>query len=391
MSNKLTEALVIGGGPAGCSAAIRLAQLGVQTRLCEARAYPHPKVCGEFLSLECDGLLRELGLGALLAEQGAVPIRVACLTAPDGAAWETRLPGTAWSLSRHSLDAALARQASRQGVDVREGTTVLRVSGDLERGFELETRTSTGAVETVRARFVVAAHGKRGALDRTLRRAFLSRPQPFLALKAHFRGPSLSDRIELHAFPGGYCGLSNVENGLANVCLLVHERIFRAVLPPNSPGLLAFVTWMRSQNAHLDHWLSRAKPVDAHWLSIGQVPFVQKRAVVNDVLMAGDSAGLIAPLAGDGIAMALQAGLLAAGYGAEYLRRELSARELRRCYADAWRREFAWRLRLGRVLQACMLRPRLISLALRVIALIPALGGYLIRQTRTMERREALR
>ena len=88
-------------------------------------------------------------------------------------------------------------------------------------------RRNGGRLE-YRARAAIAAHGKRAALDRTLDRPFLRRRQPFVALKAHFRGPALPGRIQLHGFPGGYCGMSEVEEpGQANVCLLAHESVLR--------------------------------------------------------------------------------------------------------------------------------------------------------------------
>jgi flavin-dependent dehydrogenase len=379
------EAAVVGGGPAGCGAAITLATLGARVVLLEARKYPHDKLCGEFLSPECAGLLEGLGLTAPLHALDPAPIEVACLSAPDGTAWETRLPGVAWGLSRRALDAALAERAAALGVDVRPASTVTSIEGDLRQGFRLEIRSAASGPRRVGARTVIAAHGKRAALDRALGRRFLRRPQPFVALKAHFRGPPLPNRIELHAFAGGYCGLSEFEGGAANVCLLAREDVFQRRAAGSGPARLeAFVQWMQSQNPRLRDWLARAERIDDEWLSIAQVPFVGKRPVVGDVLMAGDAAGLIAPLAGDGIAMALQSGGHAARHTAAFLAGQVSPRELRRRYAADWRREFGARLRLGRFLQAVMLRPRLLAHALRLVQAVPPLGRYLVIHTRDM-------
>jgi flavin-dependent dehydrogenase len=383
------DAAIIGGGPAGASAAISLAAAGARVVMCETKTYPHSKVCGEFLSPECAGLLTRLGLPDMLRRNGAVPIEHALLSASGGVEWETRLPGPAWSLSRRTLDAELAAHASRQGVEVREGTSVTAVKGNLRDGFVVETRSRRTAVGALRAQVVIAAHGKRSALDRTLGRDFLKRSQPFVALKAHLSGPSLRNRIELHAFPGGYCGLSDMEAGQVNVCLLVRERILQAVIQRGSAGPTAIVNWMRGQNVHLEAWFAGAKQSQADWLSIGQVMFGDKRPVVKDLLMVGDAAGLIAPLAGDGIAMALQSGRMAAEHCGAYLRGEWSASQLCRRYAAAWRWEFGSRLRLGRLLQAFMLRPRWLGLALSAIAALPPLGRYFIAHTRAPIQYEA--
>src|SRR5216684_5333474 len=101
------DVAVVGGGPAGCSAAIQLALGGARVVLLEARAYPHDKLCGEFLSPECAGLLDQLGLTPALRALAPVSIDTVRLTAPNGATWESRLPGTAWGLTRRALDQSL--------------------------------------------------------------------------------------------------------------------------------------------------------------------------------------------------------------------------------------------------------------------------------------------
>src|SRR5512147_165160 len=97
------DAAVVGGGPAGISAAITLAQRGVRVVLFEAKSYPHHKVCGEFLSPECLYLLNELGAKETVQALGPISIETARFTEPGGTTWETRLPGTAWSISRALL------------------------------------------------------------------------------------------------------------------------------------------------------------------------------------------------------------------------------------------------------------------------------------------------
>ena len=388
MTDTIFDSAIVGGGPAGCGAAITLAGLGARVVLLEAKKYPHDKLCGEFLSPECATMLEGLSLAKRLRALGPATIQIARLTAPDGAVWETRLPDIAWGLTRLALDAAMAEHASLAGVVVRPATTVTSVGGSLEGGFELAIRSAAStpvrSPPRIHARTVIAAHGKRAALDRALGRHFLDRPQPFMALKAHFHGPPIPGRVELHGFNGGYCGMSEIEGGAANVCLLVHESVFRSAAPAGADRLAAFLSWMARQNPRLHDWLSQAKPVDAGWLSIGQVPFRSKRPVEDDVLMAGDAAGLIAPLAGDGIAMALRSGGLAAARCGDFLAGRLSAAGLRRGYAADWGREFSARLRLGRALQSIMLRPRLLAPALRLVTAWPQVGRFLIARTRDM-------
>jgi flavin-dependent dehydrogenase len=94
------DAAVIGGGPAGCSAAITLAKRGAKVVLFETRTYPHHKVCEEFLSPECIDLVNQLGCLEALRELHPVPIQTAHFTAHDSFTWKARLPGIAWGESR---------------------------------------------------------------------------------------------------------------------------------------------------------------------------------------------------------------------------------------------------------------------------------------------------
>ena len=376
------DAAVVGGGPAGCSTAIRLARRGLRVILFEAKTYPHDKLCGEFLSPECARLLADLGLGQRLGELMAVPIQTVTITAPDGAAWETRLPGTALGLSRRTLDAALVEQARQVGVVVREAETVNCVEGNLEHGFSL---VSSGKDHTTaaQARAVVAAHGKLGAFARALGRHFLEKRQPYLAFKAHFRGPPIPRRIELHTFPGGYCGMSEIEGGQKVVCLMAHERVFQLAGGRGPEGIDRFIHWMKMQNLYLRSWLQWADRIHERWISIAQIPFLQKQVVEKDVIMTGDSAGIIAPLAGNGIAMALEGGVLAAEWLARYLMGDTGAGDLRREYPRAWQRRFGARMHLGRAIQPVLLNPKAASLALKLLNTFPMIGSTLVKHTRS--------
>lgn len=372
------DAAVIGGGLAGCHAAITLAQRGWRVLLLEAGEYPRAKVCGEFLSPEALALFEASGFLPRLHALKPESIRTVCITAPDGAAWRTTFPAAGVGVSRYALDAALADYAASLGVTVQTKTRVTGITGDLYGGFRVSVRGH--AAQAYRAATVIAAHGRRSNLDRALNRAFLRHSQPYLGLKRHFVGKPLPNHLDLHVFPGGYCGMSHIEGGAMNVCLLTREDAFK-----HAGGTVeSFVAWMSGANPALGAWLADAEPLYPDWLSIAQVPFMNKTTLEGDILLAGDAAGMIAPLAGDGMAMALHSGSMAAGAIDKLLTRQIDAQTMKRDYAEQWRKAFAARLRLGRTLQSIMLRPALLSPGLRILNVLPALGDVLVAQTRDL-------
>jgi flavin-dependent dehydrogenase len=257
------------------------------------------------------------------------------------------------------------------------------INGNLHDGFILTVRTTDG-LRKFQTKAVIAAYGKHSGLDRRFQRRYLNRYTSYVALKRHFTGPPLPHRIDLHVFRGGYCGMSHVENNVTNVCLLVRQQVFRETMRDKPDDVKPFIDWMRQQNSYLDEWLRQATPLDDKWLSIAQIPLVTKAPIEDDLLFTGDAAGIVAPLAGDGMAMALHSGKMAAHSLDAYLTHQLSAEAMKQLYARTWHRTFRRRLQLGRGLQSIMLRPKILGIGLQVINLLPAIGDFLVAQTRDL-------
>jgi flavin-dependent dehydrogenase len=369
------DVAIIGGGLAGCSAAIRLARHGLNVVLLEASAYPRHKVCGEFMSPGCREQFNALGIAEAVQARGAASITSSLISTPDGTRWQADLPGAATGISRHVLDALLAETARQHGAEIRTQTPVTDVRGSLSEGFTLQTRQR----DTIQARTVIGAHGKRSSIDRVLNRPFMQSQHPFVGLKQHMRGVPVADRVELHTFPGGYCGMSHIEDGLTNVCLLVRLDVFQK----HSQGDIEnFIHWMQTQNPLLADRLSGAVPVLEQWMSIARVPFVSRQVITDDILMTGDAAGMITPLTGDGMEIALQSGELAAQHLNAYLLTHHDADRLLSDYDRAWTETFQGRVRLGRISQFFMLRPAWLRPGLQLFQKVPWLGDYFIRHTR---------
>jgi menaquinone-9 beta-reductase len=367
------DVVVVGAGMAGCSAAIHLARRGARVWLFERAAEPRDKLCGEFLSPETHGLFQRLGVDGAVRSSGATSIRSVTVTGATGASLSAALPGEALGLSRIVLDELLVRQAERAGASVRAATAVTGIQGSLGSGFAVHA----GGL-TVRARTVVAATGRTSPLERKVVRAPRRQMVRRVAFKAHYAGLDLGDRIEVHAFPGGYCGISPIEGQRTNVCWVADERVLRDA--GNRPELM--LEWMMDVNRALGARLGNATRLSGRFLATSPVPFGRRVLLHDDVLLAGDAAGMIAPICGDGMAMALRAGEMAAGCIGAFLAGEMTAEDLRCAYPACWRREFRVRLAVGRLLHESLRSPFMPALTFPVLARLPALTTFLIRASR---------
>ncbi len=392
------DAVLIGGGPAGSALAALLARAGRRVALCERDRFPRDKLCGEFLSGESRRVLGKLGCLAELDALQPAAIHACRFTSPSGAVCSASLPSPALGISRRALDAVLLRHAARSGVAVLQGAQVCRVeasaangSSPLECHVHWRPQSGANAVDRLTASLVVAAHGRRAQLDRELDRAFMRRAHPYVGLKRHHRprtgtaggrlAAELDGFVEVHAFHGGYCGMSFVESGVVNVCMLVTEA-FLAGLPSSRwedvrDGLCR-------ANPRLAERLAALEPNEETVHAVAGIPFSFKERSSGPVFFVGDAAGMIAPFCGDGQAMALRSALLLGDLILQSPSRLCGedCRILAQRWEQRWRREFGFRMRLGRWLQPLLLRGWTADAALRLATLAPKIPDWIARATR---------
>jgi len=366
------DAVVIGGGLGGCSVARQMAQRGYTVCLLEQSTYPRHKLCGEFLSPEAQASFRRLGLLDAVAEAGAHSMDRTRLTGPSGADTEHALPSPAWGLSRYRLDALLFRRACTAGVDGRPGTRATSVHGSLEHGFVVDTTDTP-----VRGRVLFGAYGRRARLDRSLDRPFFSRSSSSVAFNAHYQGRAVPEAIELHCTSDGYCGVSPIEDGRANVCWIGPREALQSA--GGTPD--AMLNRLR-QNPALDDRLRGLTRVSNRFEAVSPVPLGPKSRFVHDMCMVGDAAGMIAPLCGDGMAMALQTADLVVPLAGQFLAGERPADAFRRGYERTWTQTFGRRMQLGRWMHRAAFRPGAARVVVRVCRFLPPLARWLIRATR---------
>lgn len=277
---------VIGGGPAGCSAAITAARGGARVVLLEKGAFPRQKVCGEFVSAEALNLLRQLLANDRLLSS-APSLTEACFHINERTVTVT-LPERAASITRWAMDSALWQSAGIAGATLREKVGVATIAN----GNAYRIETSVGVI-TVRC--VIQAAGRQNRL-----RPLEAQSGPkWIGLKAHYFEDRLSLRSDLYFFPGGYCGVQPIGDGKVNVCAMVRADVARSLdeVFLREPGLVS-----RCQS-----WKIAGTPT-----ATAPLEFRPPQSIEGNQLLAGDAAGFIDPFVGDGISMALHSGSMAA-------------------------------------------------------------------------------
>ncbi len=381
---------VIGGGLSGCAAAIHLARAGVDVALFEAGPLPRHRVCGEFLSGESRATLGRMGVLETVAEAGARRVETARFCC-EGTRADFDLESAAGlAISRFALDPILFEAAQNAGARgfLCSKTRALRAGES--GGFEFEI-----GAQSWHAKSVILAAGRSAAPKPAIeaRKTGARNGARFCGLKAHFSGVDLEiGTVEMHLFRGGYCGLVRVEGGSTNACLMTEY----SRLGKNSPT--TFWEQLLSENRELQARFAGATRVSP-WCSTGNVSFEKFRPVseieaaspaqtapqdgeiARGILCAGDAAGYIHPLTGDGMAMALRAGELAATCARLQIR-GLETGEAARLYRAAWEREFAPRLKLATQLHPLALRPEWARPVLPLLQHLPTLRRALVRGTR---------
>ncbi len=355
------DVLIVGAGPAGSAAAATLAVTGRRVLVLEKDRFPRGKVCGEFLSGSARADLRRLGVLAEI-EAGAEHIERGILHLPRGRSVAFELPATGLGISRSRLDSLLARRAAELGAEVRHGARVTSIDRGTGSAFRARF-TSDGSAHTLEARSVIGAWGRWDPLDRGLRRRFLAGRSRFFGWSRDFVGGGrLAGQVHLFLFPGGYCGLSRVEDGATNLAGVISERARRRL----DSGWDAVVAHARRSNAAFDGAMANLREGPGEFLGIGPVFFTVKPPVESQMLMVGDAAGVIDPFSGEGQAGALRSGILAAEILSRGLDGQISLDDVAGIYARAWRERFSRAFGWGSVFRRLMLQPAAAAVAARV-------------------------
>lgn len=367
---KKTDIAIVGGGLAGLTAAIHLAAKGLKVCLFEKETYPHQKVCGEYLSREILPYLETLNIS--LSQLNPVEINRLIYSTPHGNTINADLPLGGLGISRYTLDNFLFLKAKEMRVEM-VNESVISVNFNRDK-FLITTLQGN---ETS-ADLVLGAFGKRSLLDKKLNRDFIDKKSGWLAIKAHYQMESYPDNtVSLHNFKGGYCGLSKTETGAVNVCYLATYKSFK-----DHKNFEAYKNEVLRKNPHLNSFFGQATPLFERELTIAQVSFHKKSLVEDHILMLGDAAGLIHPLCGNGMAMAIHSAKLASESILQYYKPSgFNRNDMEESYARQWNFHFKSRLKTGRILQKILLNPGLAEISQTLIKAFPVVLPKIINKT----------
>ncbi|MCB2406761.1 NAD(P)/FAD-dependent oxidoreductase [Hymenobacter lucidus] len=365
------DVLIIGGGLGGLTAALDLRQRGYAVAVVERKRYPFHKVCGEYVSNEVLPYLRRLGADPAPLQPAVISRFL--LSSPAGRTLTAPLDLGGFGVSRYALDYFLFQLAEARGVVFHQLATVTNVEFDAATD---QHHVALADGRQLAARVVLGAYGKRANLDRQLQRTFFQQRSPYLGVKYHLRLDFPRDTIALHNFADGYAGLSAIEDDKYCFCYLTTRQNLKA-----HGTIGAMQEHVLAQNPFL-----RAVLRDAEFLYdqpevINEISFAPKTPVESHVLMCGDAAGLITPLCGNGMAMAIHGAERAAFHIDRYLRGHYSRPALEAAYAQDWQQHFGPRLWVGRAVQRLFGRPLLSEAVVGGMRHWPAGVRALMRRT----------
>ena len=308
------DVVIAGAGPAGSAAATILARAGARVLLLDRARFPRDKLCGDGLNPGALGILRRWNLAARVEERGLPIDGMMVCGAPDVqivAAYPARLRGR--SVLRRDLDQWLLEDAIAAGAQFEEAVTVRRPLLDPAAGGNgtacagVVITSATQRDVSIRSRVTIAADGRRSKLAFGLGLATSpARPRRW-AIGAYLEGRTGTRRMgEMHIHAGRYVGVAPLPGGLTNVCVVGAPDVLGRLDDPQHVLRTSI-----DRDPMLRDRFAGARFVTSPMV-LGPLAVDSTSAGIAGLLLAGDAAGFIDPMTGDGLRFALRGAELAA-------------------------------------------------------------------------------
>jgi len=385
------DAIIIGAGPAGASAAILLANAGWSIALIEKQIFPRRKVCGECVAASNLPLLDALGIGAAFMAQAGPELRQVALMRGTRTV-HAKLPAAphpiyAWgrALGRETLDTLLLERASAAGAVVLQPYTVQDLQGGVGKHQCILRKAGSQQQIILKAPVAILAHGSWEPLPavraQQRQQGQMQKASDLLAFKANFRGADLpAGLLCVLAFEGGYGGIVLGDDGLITLacCIRVDRLENLRRIAPGLPAGEVVEAMLKRECAGVAEALNKATRCGA-WLASGPLAPGVRLQADDAAFRIGNAAGEAHPIIGEGMSMALQSAWLLC---ARLIRARRQAgtsddaswqRTVHAQYASEWRRHFAGRLRLAAAFSHLAMRPTASRALLALLSRWPTL------------------
>jgi len=373
------DVIIAGAGPAGTSAAIHLARHDLRVLLVEQKKFPRPKLCGEFISPECQRHFETLGVAESIHASAPTALTETIFYSSRG--HHVTVPSNwfggaaALGLSRAVMDDVLLRRAQACGVSVLENATINEpiLEGTRVRGVRLKENEYF-------APLTIDATGRARILSKKLNSAEPTSKRKLIAFKAHLRNTRVAaNACEIYFYPDGYGGLSTIEGDLSNLCFIISaEQVKRH---HSNPDVIVREVIMKNQRAA--YTLANAE-LESEWLSASWERFGRRQPnPANGMIAIGDAAAFIDPFTGSGMLMAFESGELAADVIVRHRDKLAHAESIGVAYAEAYVQKFDSRLRISSWLRRAAFKPRLAGLGIAICGASKHFRSRIARATRS--------
>lgn len=362
------DVAIIGGGISGLSLSIDMRKRGYHIIVIEKGTYPRHKVCGEYISMESYNYLQNIC--PTLATIDLPMINNFRLTTGSNKEFNTTLDLGGFGISRYLLEEILFKEAEKQGVEFMLNTKAQDINFDSnKKKYTIKTNNSN-----INASLICNSTGRKSNLKTPgMKNIGIN----YVGVKYHIKIPRNQNLIEIHNFPGGYCGISNIEEDKSCLCYIVNSNYLKKV--KNSIPELEKIFLFK--NSNLEKIFTTAEFVFKEPITVSGIHFLIKEPVKDDTFFLGDAAGSMAPIIGNGMSMGLRSASVLANNMDQYFSKKITKQELITNYTCFWNKEFSIRIKLSRYLQHLSEYSFLTNRTIELFNLFPSLAKGVIKQT----------
>jgi len=345
------EVGIIGGGPAGSTAAAYLADYGFNVCLFEKKSFPRETLCGEFLTIEVMYYLQQLQLFEEFISLQPNKIKSFRIFNSSGKSISSKFNFDAYGLSRSYFDNLLLCNAKRKDITVFQPAEVKQIISK-KSSYQLSVKNEEQKEINIDVNHLIAAYGKQNHLDNSLKRNFINQKSKLNGIKFHLNKNELrefpEDEIQIYAADNIYCGVNAVDNNKVTLGFL-EDRNWEQ--PPPRKQLIE----LRKKNKAFKNLFNENDENLFDNLPIygtGNIYFGRRNLVEDGIFFIGDAAGVIAPLSGDGIGIAMESGKLIADLFQKKRRENLSKKEIEFLFIKEWNKLFSNRMKIAKTIDA---------------------------------------